>query len=100
MKDELYIPSVISKAITTNKARVKTFKTPDKWYGITYRDDLKDIKKEYSTLIEQYGAKSGVNEKGYLYFQSAKPNEETKVADEKIWLEINENNFCNLLNNQ
>jgi hypothetical protein len=60
---------------------------------------IQDIKKEHSTLIEQYGAKSGVDEKGHFYFQSAKSNEETKNADEKIWLEIRENNFCNLLNN-
>ncbi len=52
MKDELYIPIVISNAIETNKARVKMFKTTDKWYGITYREDLKEIKNAIGGYIE------------------------------------------------
>lgn len=60
---------------------------------------IQDIKNEYSTLLEQYREKSGIDEKGSFYVQSAKSNEYTKNADEKIWLEINENNFCNLLKN-
>lgn len=58
---------------------------------------IQDIKNEYSTLLEQYGGKSGIDEKGSFYSHSAKSNEETKTVDEKIWLEINENNYCRLL---
>lgn len=44
MKDEFFIPSVISKAVDTGKATVKVFKNTDKWYGITYREDLQEVK--------------------------------------------------------
>ena len=42
--DELYIASVISKAVETGKATLKVFETVDKWYGITYREDLAEVK--------------------------------------------------------
>ena len=44
MKDESFIPCVISKAIETNKASVRVYKNADKWYGITYREDLQEVK--------------------------------------------------------
>jgi len=44
MKDEFFIPSVISKAVDTGKATVKVFENTDKWYGITYREDLQEVK--------------------------------------------------------
>ena len=44
MKDEFFIPSVISKAVDTGNATVKVFKNTDKWYGITYREDLQEVK--------------------------------------------------------
>lgn len=44
MKDEFFIPSVISKAVDDGKASVKVFKNADKWYGITYREDLQEVK--------------------------------------------------------
>ena len=49
-KDELYIPSVISEMLAEGTASVKVFKTDDKWYGITYREDLEEIK----TAIGEY----------------------------------------------
>jgi UTP-glucose-1-phosphate uridylyltransferase len=52
LKDELYIPSVISKAVVTGRASVKMFKTLDRWYGITYREDLKEIKKSIGEYIK------------------------------------------------
>ena len=44
MKDEFFIPSVISRALETGKATVKVFENADKWYGITYREDLAEVK--------------------------------------------------------
>ena len=43
-KDEFFIPSVISKAVDTGRATVRVFKNADKWYGITYREDLQEVK--------------------------------------------------------
>jgi len=53
MEDEFYIPTVISKAVETNSVSVKMFKTSDKWYGITYREDLKEIKNAIESYIEK-----------------------------------------------
>lgn len=44
MRDEFFISSVISKAIETNKASVRVYQNADKWYGITYREDLQEVK--------------------------------------------------------
>jgi nucleotidyltransferase family protein len=43
-KDEFFIPSVISKALEEGRATVRMFKNSDKWYGITYREDLAEVK--------------------------------------------------------
>ena len=51
-KDEFYIPSVISQSVLNGKATVKVFETSDKWYGITYREDLKEIKKAIGEYIK------------------------------------------------
>jgi dTDP-glucose pyrophosphorylase len=52
MKDEFFIPSVISKALETGKATVKVFKNSDKWYGITYREDLAEVKEAIGGYVE------------------------------------------------
>lgn len=51
-KDEIYIPSVISEMLSANKARVKVFKTEDRWYGMTYRADLEEIKNAIGGYIK------------------------------------------------
>ena len=43
-KDEFFIPSVISTAVSKGKASVRVYKNADKWYGITYREDLQEVK--------------------------------------------------------
>lgn len=52
MKDEFFIPSVISKAVDDGRASVKVFKNTDKWYGITYREDLQEVKDAIGGYIE------------------------------------------------
>ena len=44
MKDEFFIPSVISTAVDSGKATVRVYRNLDKWYGITYREDLAQVK--------------------------------------------------------
>ena len=43
-KDEFYIPMIISETINEKLASVKVYQCKDKWYGITYREDLDEIK--------------------------------------------------------
>ena len=39
MKGEYYLPGVVSQLLDDGKARVKLLSSPDKWYGITYKED-------------------------------------------------------------
>ena len=51
MKDEFFIPSVISQAVDTGRATVRVFRNADKWYGITYREDLQEVKEAIGGYI-------------------------------------------------
>ena len=51
LKDELYIPSVISHALESGRATVKVLQSADKWYGITYREDLAEIKEAIGAYL-------------------------------------------------
>ena len=44
LKDEFYIPLVVSDSVNQGKATVKVYENSDKWYGITYREDLAEVK--------------------------------------------------------
>lgn len=39
LKCEYYLPSVVTAALEEQKAAVHVLTSPDKWYGITYRED-------------------------------------------------------------
>ena len=43
MKGEYFLPSVVSQLLAEGKATVKVLKSPDKWYGVTYREDKPGI---------------------------------------------------------
>ena len=51
-KDEFFIPSVISAAIDRGRATVKVYRNADKWYGITYREDLARVKEAIGEYID------------------------------------------------
>ena len=53
LKDELYIPFVISHALKSGRATVKVLQSADKWYGITYREDLVEIKEAISAYLRE-----------------------------------------------
>ncbi len=53
MKDEFLIPTVISKSINRYGTSVRVYKNTDKWYGITYREDLAEVKEAISEYIAQ-----------------------------------------------
>jgi len=38
-KSEFYIPSAINEMVQAKRARVKVLRTPDSWFGVTYRED-------------------------------------------------------------
>lgn len=39
LKDELYLPGVVDSAIRDGSLSVRVLETPEKWYGVTYRED-------------------------------------------------------------
>ena len=39
LKCEYYLPSVVSEQLAARRAEVQVLTSPDKWYGITYRED-------------------------------------------------------------
>ncbi len=60
MKDEYFIPSVVDTLIKDGKTKVKVLKNTDKWYGMTYKEDKKDVSEALSKLISE-GAYDGIN---------------------------------------
>jgi UTP-glucose-1-phosphate uridylyltransferase len=38
-KSEFYIPSAVNEIVQAKRARVKVLRTPDSWFGVTYRED-------------------------------------------------------------
>ena len=52
LKDEFFIPMVISGAVDAKQATVRVYENTDKWYGITYREDLEEIKNAIGGYIE------------------------------------------------
>ncbi|MDR1017848.1 MAG: nucleotidyltransferase, partial [Lachnospiraceae bacterium] len=42
-KGEFYLPSVVTKLLKSDLARVKVLKSHDKWYGVTYKEDKPDV---------------------------------------------------------
>ena len=43
LKCEYYLPSVVSGALADGRAQVRVLTSPDKWHGITYREDKPEL---------------------------------------------------------
>lgn len=53
MKGEYILTDIIDKMIKDNDAKIKVLETPDKWYGVTYKDDTPMVRQALTSLIEQ-----------------------------------------------
>lgn len=53
LKDEFYLPSVVDNMIKTQSAKVKVLETLDKWYGVTYKEDLPTVKNAINQMIRE-----------------------------------------------
>ena len=51
-KAEIYIPMVVDNMIRDNEVELKLIKTPAKWYGITYKEDLDLLKNAIAKMKE------------------------------------------------
>ena len=53
LKKEFFIPSVIDGLINNQGAKVKVLNTDEKWYGMTYREDLESVRQAIADLTEK-----------------------------------------------
>lgn len=51
MKGEYILTDIIEKMIKENNAKIKVLETPDKWYGVTYKDDTPIVREALTELI-------------------------------------------------
>ena len=58
-KDEFFIPTIINDMAKSGKATIKVYTNKDKWYGITYREDLPQLKEAVAEYINA-GLYSGI----------------------------------------
>lgn len=52
-KDEFLIPTVIAQAVSSGYATVTAYGNADKWYGITYRADLDEVRNAIGEYVKQ-----------------------------------------------
>ena len=51
IKSEYLLPQVIDRLVSEGKARVKVLETPDKWFGVTYKEDKQAVIDSLKALI-------------------------------------------------
>ena len=52
-KGEFFLPSIIGSKITEEGSKVKVMTTPEKWFGVTYRDDVASVKAAMKKFIDE-----------------------------------------------
>ncbi len=50
---EFYIPFAMNEVISSGQACVKVLQTPEKWFGVTYREDRDMVVKNFRKLVDQ-----------------------------------------------
>lgn len=51
VKSEYLLPRIIDKLVKEGRASVKVLKTPDKWFGVTYKEDKQSVVDSLGALI-------------------------------------------------
>lgn len=52
-KAECYLPNTINTLLQAKQARVKVLRSPDAWFGVTYREDRPRVVESLNRLVEQ-----------------------------------------------
>jgi NDP-sugar pyrophosphorylase family protein len=50
---EFYIPSLVNSLIVKNKAVTYVLNTPDRWFGVTYKEDREQVVEEFKKLTNK-----------------------------------------------
>ena len=53
LTSEFYIPFVVNRLISTGKATCKVLSTPNKWFGVTFREDRERVVESISRLVSE-----------------------------------------------
>lgn len=53
LKGEYYLPTFVDTLINKEGKKVKVFKTEDKWYGMTYKEDTEMVKIAINDMVEK-----------------------------------------------
>jgi choline kinase len=53
LTSEFYIPFVVNRLISTGKANCKVLSTPNKWFGVTFREDRERVVESISKLVSE-----------------------------------------------
>jgi len=53
LKDEYLLPEIVGTLLRAGKATVKVLRSDDRWFGVTYRDDLPEVKNAIGALYEK-----------------------------------------------
>lgn len=53
MKSEYYLPAVVDREIRERGARYRVLETPDRWYGVTYREDADGVRAALLRMTEE-----------------------------------------------
>ena len=51
-KSEFYLPSAVSKRIAAENMTVSVLETAEKWYGVTYREDMPSVREAMARFID------------------------------------------------
>jgi len=52
-KAECYIPTSVNEVVSSRKGKVKVLRTPDSWFGVTYREDRPRVIESIRELIQR-----------------------------------------------
>lgn len=52
-KSEFYLPAVVDAMLKSNQATVTVLETPDRWFGVTYREDKAAVEARIQVLVDE-----------------------------------------------
>src|SRR5207244_1297679 len=53
LKAECYIPTTVNEIVSRGQAKVRILRTPDSWFGVTYREDRPRVVESVRQLIKR-----------------------------------------------
>lgn len=53
LKKEFYLPFLVDSLLKQNKADVKVLESPDRWYGITYKEDSREVRASLEAMKQK-----------------------------------------------